>query len=973
MHLIIQVILFFILAISILTGKQDKRIKLHLFILSLCIISWLYIDSILSVLPSQYINNTSKIMFVFVSFIPAAALSLIYQLYYDMKISFPAFFYIPSFIFSVLILATDWLLESAIPTGYQVSYFYGDMYWIFRVWLYASFFAITVMIGNNLDNRKTITKTHSRTILYSIIITLFIVFLGYIGIPLVVGSYVFQSFSKIVVVLLLFFFYFTLSKKHPPDPIVLVKKIAVNSMIYLSVFSIILFNLYFLKDYLSDNFNSGVELTFFVTAAILILGYNSLKKMLVYMADRIFYMKGYDYYDALEVISERIREYNDLEELGNYVVMVLRETMKLDKVNLYMYDKDLEEYVCRYYTGRRRRKEPGLSREDKQITYIKEKNGILVIDDEKRKQRGQAESGIVAFMEDLRTEVIVPIGKEGDFLGCLMLGRKLSGESFTNEDESILGTLSNHLATVIENTRLFSEVKQKAERLARLNELQNQIIYKQGKQAIYQNLLNELVLCMGAGSGYLLIWNEKEQQLVSELEKNGTSITRGKGYTLETGLMDQVVRGEYLTSEFVSETACGRTGLWSFVDSEGLSEYIGMPLMDHKEFMGMVILENREKKGYVRGLDKTMLRIYANYIGNLIKNFSLYSAAVEARDYSEGVLKAINNIVITVDETGEIVSSNQSGKEELGAQEGVTLFELLDAEEDLVGLVKESLESGTEVVHREVVRQAKKEIKEYTVSSKFIAGEREKGNNLLIVMTDITEIKKLKQELLQKERLVTIANMASVIVHEIRNPLTSVSTLVKLMPSQHNDEEYLELFASIVPKELDRVNALMEDLLELSRSKKLVKNKVNVLELLEERRKVMEWKSRESGVEIRVSGEGCQVMGDDHKLIQVFQNIMQNGVQAMPEGGLLRVEVGVVDEVEGLSGSMVRVRIADTGKGMSKDTRDNLFKPFFTTKENGTGLGLAVTRKIIEDHGGKISVESELGTGSNFNIYLPRK
>ncbi|HCT85759.1 MAG TPA: PAS domain-containing sensor histidine kinase, partial [Candidatus Margulisbacteria bacterium] len=88
---------------------------------------------------------------------------------------------------------------------------------------------------------------------------------------------------------------------------------------------------------------------------------------------------------------------------------------------------------------------------------------------------------------------------------------------------------------------------------------------------------------------------------------------------------------------------------------------------------------------------------------------------------------------------------------------------------------------------------------------------------------------------------------------------------------------------------------------------------------------------------------------------------------------LLRVEVGVVDEVEGLSGSMVRVRIADTGKGMSKDTRDNLFKPFFTTKENGTGLGLAVTRKIIEDHGGKISVESELGTGSNFNIYLPRK
>jgi signal transduction histidine kinase len=234
-----------------------------------------------------------------------------------------------------------------------------------------------------------------------------------------------------------------------------------------------------------------------------------------------------------------------------------------------------------------------------------------------------------------------------------------------------------------------------------------------------------------------------------------------------------------------------------------------------------------------------------------------------------------------------------------------------------------------------------------------------------------------QKQLYQADKLSTLGTLAAGLAHEIKNPIASIKGFAELIPKavKEGDMETIEDFSSVVPRQLERVNGIVEKLLRLSKPTKPEVKEVEITALLDDIVKLMEKQCIKQGVRIIKEYQGRTiVMGDINQLTQALMNIMLNGVQAMENGGELRLKVQesrllparLAAERAGRHGKTVE--ISDTGKGIPADQLEHIFDPFYTTKEGGSGLGLAVTKKIISDHNGSIGVDSSPGKGTTFRI-----
>jgi two-component system sensor histidine kinase AtoS len=209
--------------------------------------------------------------------------------------------------------------------------------------------------------------------------------------------------------------------------------------------------------------------------------------------------------------------------------------------------------------------------------------------------------------------------------------------------------------------------------------------------------------------------------------------------------------------------------------------------------------------------------------------------------------------------------------------------------------------------------------------------------------------------------------MAAGMAHEIRNPLSAIKTYVALLPEKIEKPGFLEKFQRTVPREINRLNTLIEELLELSKPPKYNFNPTDLRKLLIQSIELLEadFKSKSIGCKWDIPKGLPQIMADADQLEKVFINLMQNGAQSMPNGGMITIHVS-------FNNTSVIISFMDTGHGFSPELAENIFNPFFTTKAKGTGLGLAITHKVVSEHRGQIEAKSKKGEGSCFSINLPR-
>ena len=223
----------------------------------------------------------------------------------------------------------------------------------------------------------------------------------------------------------------------------------------------------------------------------------------------------------------------------------------------------------------------------------------------------------------------------------------------------------------------------------------------------------------------------------------------------------------------------------------------------------------------------------------------------------------------------------------------------------------------------------------------------------------------LMQQIQKQDKMSAIAILAAGMAHEIKNPLGTLKTFAEYLPQKYNDAHFRQNFKSVVVQEVDRINGIVQQLLDFSKPKPLTLKSEFLTRILDETLDFLNSGIVKNNVNlIRRYDTHPIVRVDKDQLRQAFLNILLNSLQAMPQGGTLTTSTAP------LADGFVTVSIRDTGQGMPKEALQHIFDPFYTTKENGTGLGLSVVHGIIQKHGWDISVESETGKGTAIYVTL---
>jgi two-component system sensor kinase FixL len=234
------------------------------------------------------------------------------------------------------------------------------------------------------------------------------------------------------------------------------------------------------------------------------------------------------------------------------------------------------------------------------------------------------------------------------------------------------------------------------------------------------------------------------------------------------------------------------------------------------------------------------------------------------------------------------------------------------------------------------------------------------------IVRDLTETKRLQEQIIRSERLAALGRSVAEITHEIKSPLMLIGGFAQQLSRTISDEKGLQKL-HIIMQEVERLERLLAELRDFYLPASIASDKVDVEDLQEETLSMVRKECRENNVkvELQVDKGARLVAGDRNKLKQVLLNLFKNSVDAMEQGGTLSVTARP-------AGENVVITIVDEGCGIPKADKEKIFSPFYTTKSHGTGLGLSISKRIIEEHkGGSLNVESEEGKGTTFTITLP--
>ena len=326
------------------------------------------------------------------------------------------------------------------------------------------------------------------------------------------------------------------------------------------------------------------------------------------------------------------------------------------------------------------------------------------------------------------------------------------------------------------------------------------------------------------------------------------------------------------------------------------------------------------------------------------------------------IVSAIGSGLLLLDKKGVVLWANQMAESM--------------AEMDLVGRSCEELCAECEVSSSyshgniETVIASRlfgQEGKFYQVTTAPIKGADGETSGYIRLIHDMTEIKKMEEQMSNSEKLASIGRLAAGIAHEIGNPLTSVFSFVQILRELEQDDFKKDSLQTIY-FHINRISETLKQLSGFSKMPAAEPSECQVNDVIETSIHLIQFDKRAKDISIvkELSPTLPLAVVDANQLSQVFVNLVLNAIDAMPEGGALTVRSYVTD-------SSVTIQFADTGVGMPKERLMKIFDPFYTTKEKGTGLGLAVSYNIIKKMNGIISVDSELGKGTTFTITIPIK
>ncbi len=346
-------------------------------------------------------------------------------------------------------------------------------------------------------------------------------------------------------------------------------------------------------------------------------------------------------------------------------------------------------------------------------------------------------------------------------------------------------------------------------------------------------------------------------------------------------------------------------------------------------------------------------------------------------NYLNNILESMTDGLLVVGLDGRINLFNQAAEEITGRSQEEVLGRTY---EDVMGVdggrsksVLHTLESGDSLVNQEKnLRRADERTIPLGFSTSLVRDGSGGVLGAIEAFNDLTEVKRLENQVQRMHTLAALGEMAATVAHEIRNPLGGIASFANLLERDLEAEDPNRKMVRKITEGVARLNRIVSSLVSYTRPLNLNTHPVDLAQIVEEALAFFEIDAARKVPKVTIqrrfpeSPATCQV--DTEQFHQVVLNLLLNAKQAMPEGGSIEVEL---TSRRAQDGDWALVNVRDSGIGIEADVRDKLFTPFFTTKEDGTGLGLVTSRKIVEAHGGRITVDSVPSEGTCFTIALP--
>jgi two-component system, NtrC family, sensor histidine kinase AtoS len=339
--------------------------------------------------------------------------------------------------------------------------------------------------------------------------------------------------------------------------------------------------------------------------------------------------------------------------------------------------------------------------------------------------------------------------------------------------------------------------------------------------------------------------------------------------------------------------------------------------------------------------------------------------AENVESYTENILQCVTSGVMSFDIQCRLITINRAAEETLAFDRGQVIGKTsrdLFGEGDITEAVHATLERKIPSARMEAMLGRAGNQLWLGYNTAVLTDRHNAAIGVILSFTDLTEVKRLQQQVELRERLMALGEMSAGIAHELRNPMAVISGYLNLL-SKRTDPIGQDVIRKTT-EEINGMNRIIGDLLAFARPASLNRVSTNSKELIEScLTTVIIAKDIGPRLVTSVKLADVWISCDEVLMRQAFSNIIQNAIESMPEGGNLAIE--------SKNGKDLKIIIHDTGIGIPTDDMKKIFLPFYTTKDSGVGLGLALAHKIITSHGGSIEVESKKGQGTTFRVLIP--
>lgn len=588
--------------------------------------------------------------------------------------------------------------------------------------------------------------------------------------------------------------------------------------------------------------------------------------------------------------------------------------------------------------------------------------------------------------------VIRPLRRMESLARSLVLAGSFEAIDPTGEDET------GQLARVLNETA--GQLRRDIERLSGLYHISLMMGTGTEVSRICELLTRKTTRLLGAEMCVIMLCDEQQQRIYAQPPAYGVSDEHAR--LLTSGLDEKNIATQvFHTGEpyMVNDVASGslkindakapptpllfrdfpslssRPGRASAAETLGVSAVLAVPLRAGELPLGTLMVMNKEG-GFVEE-DKQLATIFASQAAQLIVNAQLFERVRHSEERHRQIFESALDGLYRSTKEGRLVTVNPALASMLGygtsdELEGVNLLDLFADRAESDFLFAELNERGQALdVECELRRRAGDSLPTH-ISVRAITDESDGRIYHLGIVRDVTEQKRLSEQLVISEQLAVVGEMVAGVAHEVRNPLCGITTTVSALARRLEDREEVRPFLDVIMTEAGHLNHLMEQLLEHSRPVRLDSDGADVGQLIRE--VIGEWAGQAEAKGVALAFEcPCLLPGlrlDKRKMHGVFVNLIDNALHHTAPGGSVHV-VATAPGAGKSARAEVRVEVRDTGSGITPDKLPRIFDPFFTTRTTGTGLGLAIVQKTIHDHGGTITARSEPGKGTAFIIALP--